>query len=136
MDFNAEELPLELLAHLSDPLRRPTALFCSNDRLAMIVIRGLRHAGLSVPGDISVLGFDGIPLGEWLSTALSSVATPNREIGRHAWRHLARQLGLPDSDAANLVPFKLPHSVRTGATIAPYIEPAARMTALEPENPA
>ena len=144
MDFNAEELPGSLLAHLSDPLRRPTALFCSNDRLAMIVIRGLRHAGLLVPGDISVLGFDGIPLGEWLSTALSSVATPNREIGRHAWRHLAKQLGLPDSkaidEAANEanepIPFKLPHNVRTGATIASYIEPAARMAALEPENPA
>jgi DNA-binding LacI/PurR family transcriptional regulator len=140
LDFNAEDLPPALLAHLSDPSRRPTALFCSNDRLAMIVMRGLRHAGLSVPHDISVLGFDGIPLGEWLSTALSSVATPNREIGRCAWRHLASRLGLPaetdDSGNAGPIPFKLPHSLRTGATIAPLIDPAARTASLVSENPA
>jgi DNA-binding LacI/PurR family transcriptional regulator len=102
----------------------------------MIVMRGLRHAGLSVPRDISVLGFDGIPLGEWLSTALSSVATPNREIGRCAWRHLATRLGLPGDTSAGPIPFKLPHSVRTGATIAPLIDPAARTASLVSENPA
>jgi DNA-binding LacI/PurR family transcriptional regulator len=138
LDFNAEDLPPALLAHLADPARRPTALFCSNDRLAMIVMRGLRLAGLSVPGDISVLGFDGIPLGEWLSTALSSVATPNREIGRCAWRHLALRLGLADGTdhGDDAIPFKLPHSLRIGATIAPLIDPAVRTAALVSENPA
>jgi DNA-binding LacI/PurR family transcriptional regulator len=136
LDFNADDLPPSLLAHLSDPARRPTALFCSNDRLAIIVMRGLRHAGLSVPHDISVLGFDGIPLGEWLSTALSSVATPNREIGRFAWLHLATQLGLTGDTTSGPIPFKLPHSVRTGSTIAPLIDPAATTACLVSEKPA
>jgi DNA-binding LacI/PurR family transcriptional regulator len=132
LDFNAEELPATLLAHFSDPASRPTALFCGNDRLAMVVMRGLRHAGLSVPDDISVLGFDGIPLGEWLSPTLSSVATPNREIGRCAWHHLASQLGV-QTGSAGPTPFKLPHSVRTGATIAQFADPAAAPLS---ENPA
>jgi len=132
LDFNAEELPSALIAHFSNPTTRPTALFCGNDRLAIVVMRGLRHAGLSVPDDISVLGFDGIPLGEWLSPALSSVVAPNREIGRQAWRHLATQLGLP-SESPGPAPFKLPHSLRTGATIAAVVDPAA---AFSSENPA
>jgi DNA-binding LacI/PurR family transcriptional regulator len=126
LDFNAEELPATLLAHFCDQASRPSALFCGNDRLAMVVMRGLRHAGLCVPDDISVLGFDGIPLGDWLSPTLSSVATPNREIGRCAWHHLASQLGL-QTEISGPTPFKLPHSLRTGATIAQFAAPAAAL---------
>jgi DNA-binding LacI/PurR family transcriptional regulator len=124
LDFNAEHLSPAMLAHFNNPATRPSAIFCSNDRLAIMAIRSLVQAGLSVPGDISVLGFDGIPLGEWLSPALASVVTPNREIGRRAWDYLARQLGLTEG-ATNLAtpasPPRLPHSVRIGATIAPFI---------------
>lgn len=120
LDFNAEELPLSLIANFSQAATRPGAIFCSNDRLAMIAMRSLIRAGLSIPGDLSILGFDGIPLGEWVSPALSSVVTPNRDIGRHAWQLLARQLGLADDhDSPSPSSLTLPHSVRLGATIAP-----------------
>ncbi len=114
--FNARELPDAVLAHLSAAATRPTALFCSNDLLAMVVMRGLARAGFSVPGDLSVLGFDGLAIGELLAPSLASVATPNRDIGRHAWRRLVERIdGARPADAALI----LPHSVRDGATIAP-----------------
>ncbi len=124
LDFNADELPPGVLASFADPSARPHAIFCSNDRLAIIAMRSLIRAGLSIPGDISILGFDGIPLGEWMSPALASVVTPNREIGRRAWQHLARRMGIThtgsphDAATPHDAGIRLPHSVRVGTTIA------------------
>ncbi|ALK29863.1 LacI family transcriptional regulator [Burkholderia plantarii] len=115
VDFNAPVLPNAVLAHLTSRTTRPTAIFCSNDLLAMVVMRALRDANFSVPDDISVLGFDGLAVGELLAPALASVATPNREIGRFAWRRLAERLAGETHDTPALT---LPHVVRDGASIA------------------
>ena len=64
--------------------QRPTALVCSNDLLAIRCIRAASLAGLKVPDDISVVGFDGIALGEDLTPMLSSVTQPNAGMGRAA----------------------------------------------------
>ena len=48
VDFNADELAPSVLAHLTSGPNRPTALFCSNDLLAMVVMRGLRRARLQM----------------------------------------------------------------------------------------
>jgi LacI family repressor for deo operon, udp, cdd, tsx, nupC, and nupG len=61
---------------------RPSALVCSNDLLAVRCLRAAALAGLRVPQDLSVVGFDGIALGEDLSPQLSTVVQPNREIGQ------------------------------------------------------
>jgi DNA-binding LacI/PurR family transcriptional regulator len=115
VDFNAEELAPSVLAHLTSGAKRPTALFCSNDLLAMVVMRGLRRARYSVPDDMSILGFDGLAVSELLSPPLASVATPNREIGCSAWRRLmARIAGADDGESLSC---RLPHTLRQGATI-------------------
>ncbi len=115
VDFNAPALPAAVLAHLTARATRPTAIFCSNDLLAMVVMRGLRAARFSVPDDVSVLGFDGLAIGELLAPPLASVATPNREIGRAAWQRLVERIsGLQHPRAA----LTLPHTVRDGASIA------------------
>ncbi|AOK30128.1 MULTISPECIES: LacI family DNA-binding transcriptional regulator [Burkholderia] len=116
VDFNAQALPPAVLAHLSAPATRPTALFCSNDWLAMVVMRGLRDARLTVPHDISVLGFDGLAVGELLAPPLASIATPNREIGRAAWRRLTERIAGEHHAPLALT---LPHTLRAGATVAP-----------------
>lgn len=65
---------------------------------------------------MSVLGFDGLAVGELLAPPLASVATPNREIGRAAWRRLAERIaGTRHAHPA----LTLPHAVRDGATVAP-----------------
>ncbi|GAB4087561.1 LacI family DNA-binding transcriptional regulator [Hydrogenophaga soli] len=60
---------------------RPTALVCSNDLIAIRAIRAARKAGLQVPADISITGFDGIALGEDLFPKLSTVTQPNTDMG-------------------------------------------------------
>jgi DNA-binding LacI/PurR family transcriptional regulator len=115
VDFNADQLAPSVLAHLTSGPNRPTALFCSNDLLAMVVMRGLRRAQFTVPADMSILGFDGLAVGELLSPPLTSVCTPNREIGFAAWRRLmARIEGADDGESLSLT---LPHALRNGATV-------------------
>jgi LacI family transcriptional regulator, repressor for deo operon, udp, cdd, tsx, nupC, and nupG len=62
----------------------PTGLVCSNDLLAIRSIRAVSLAGLRVPKDVSVIGFDGIELGRDLTPSLSTVVQPNAEIGSTA----------------------------------------------------
>src|SRR5260370_1373486 len=94
---------------LPDELDRDGPL---NDLLAMVVMRGLRRARYSVPQDMSILGFDGLPVGELLSPALASVCTPNREIGCAAWRRLMSRID--GADCAESLSLTLPHTLREG----------------------
>jgi len=112
IDFNADVmLPAELARLLAPP--RPTAIFCSNDRLALLTIRSLREMGLRVPEDVSVVGFDGLAMGQWLSPALATVAQPHRRIGADAAQALARRI------AGEVVPsITLPHRLLAGGTLA------------------
>jgi LacI family transcriptional regulator len=59
----------------------PTALFTYNDSQAVGAILGLNDAGLAVPGDCSVAGFDNIELSELVRPALTTVAQPIHDIG-------------------------------------------------------
>ncbi|MGF6603965.1 DNA-binding LacI/PurR family transcriptional regulator [Paraburkholderia sp. GAS448] len=117
IDFNADELAPSVLTHLTNGPSRPTALFCSNDLLAMVVMRGLRRARFHVPADMAILGFDGLAVGELLSPPLASICAPNREIGCAAWRRLISRIdGTYQSDAS--LALTLPHTLREGATVA------------------
>jgi DNA-binding LacI/PurR family transcriptional regulator len=63
---------------------RPTAILCMNDRMAMGVIQRLQAEGLSVPGDIAVVGFDDIPGAEYFSPPLTTVRQPAHKMGATA----------------------------------------------------
>lgn len=64
---------------------RPTALFCFNDRMAMGAYRAARHRGLTVPGDVSIVGFDDQPhIAADLDPPLTTVALPHAAMGRWA----------------------------------------------------
>jgi LacI family transcriptional regulator len=63
---------------------RPTAIICMNDRLAFGAYQALADAGLSVPGDISVVSFDDDPIAAWLRPGLSTAALPHEKMGRRA----------------------------------------------------
>jgi LacI family transcriptional regulator, repressor for deo operon, udp, cdd, tsx, nupC, and nupG len=62
--------------------RRPTAVFCSNDEMAIGLMRTLALAGIKVPQDISVAGFDDIEFAAMANPALTTVRQPRRELGR------------------------------------------------------
>lgn len=67
---------------------RPTAVFAGNDLAALGVLRAAREAGLRVPEDLSVVGFDDIPLAEWSTPALTTVRQPLTEMAAVAVRIL------------------------------------------------
>lgn len=71
---------------------RPTAIICGNDTLALGVIMGLSKAGLLVPQDISVTGFDDLELSSRLSPKLTTMFVDNKDIGRIAAEQLVRCL--------------------------------------------
>ena len=61
-----------------------TALFAMSDTVAVGAIRALKDLGLSVPGDISVVGFDGIDISRFTLPRLTTVEQPVEEIARHS----------------------------------------------------
>lgn len=63
---------------------RPTAIFAINDNTAMGALSALAQLGLSVPGDISVVGYNDIPIVSHLPTALTTVRTPFDQIAAAA----------------------------------------------------
>jgi len=67
---------------------RPTAIFACNDEMAAGVYKAAQRMGLSIPGDLSVVGYDNSPLASQLWPALSTIHLPVRDIGRQAARLL------------------------------------------------
>lgn len=63
---------------------RPSAIVCGNDVLAVGAIQGVRSLGLSVPGDVSITGFDNIELARVIEPALTTVHVPHRRMGQTA----------------------------------------------------
>ena len=62
----------------------PTALFCANDVTAMCAMAVAQELGLSVPGDVSVVGFDDIPEASLVTPQLTTVRQPLGDMGREA----------------------------------------------------
>jgi DNA-binding LacI/PurR family transcriptional regulator len=63
---------------------RPNALFCYNDMTAIGVLRAARAAGLAVPEELSVVGFDDIPFASYCEPPLTTIAQPKLEMGQQA----------------------------------------------------
>jgi LacI family transcriptional regulator len=75
---------------------RPTALLVINDMLAIAVMRAAGDLGLTIPGDLSVAGFDDIPFSSYTLPRLTTVSGRAEESGRDAVRLLLRRLAGPD----------------------------------------
>lgn len=71
---------------------RPTAIFCSSDQQAIGVLRACGDLGLDVPRDISVTGYDDIPLANLVMPRLTTVRQPIEAIARHALDRLVDRL--------------------------------------------
>jgi LacI family transcriptional regulator len=64
--------------------RPPTALFCANDLMALGALEALKEMGLSVPADVSLIGYDDQEMAQHTRPALTSILLPNAEMGRWA----------------------------------------------------
>ncbi|MGE0582921.1 MAG: LacI family DNA-binding transcriptional regulator [Steroidobacteraceae bacterium] len=74
---------------------RPTAIVARNDVTAVGAIQALKDAGLRVPGDVSVTGFDNIPLAGAITPALTTMSQPTEEEGNLAAEFLIARLERP-----------------------------------------
>lgn len=75
-----EKLAKELMT-LPEP---PTAIFAVSDEMAIGAIKGLRSIGLSIPEDVSIIGFDNLEMSYYSNPPLSTIAQPMTEMGRKA----------------------------------------------------
>ena len=123
-------LAAELLA---GPVQdRPTALLCANDQMAIGAIEYCRSAGIRVPEDLSVVGFDDVPIARLIAPALTTVGQPAREMGSAAANLLFARLdrGAGDDPAApeSLEPPLFSVTVQIRESVAP---PTAATTAVK-----
>ncbi len=83
-----------------------TALFAHSDLLALGAIRRFREAGLRVPDDVSVVGYDDLPVADYVEPALTTVHQPMQEVGAFAAGLLLAQLagGAAPAPGAHLLP--------------------------------
>lgn len=79
---------------------RPSALFCGNDLMAMGAISALQSNGLTVPDDVSIVGYDDIELAAYTSPPLTSIAQPKRKLGVMAAKTLIQRIENPDTPPA------------------------------------
>jgi DNA-binding LacI/PurR family transcriptional regulator len=85
-----------------------TAIFAANDHMAIGAIRAVEQAGLRVPEDVSIVGFDDAPEAEFLSTALTTVRQDFAEVTRLAVHRLVGSIeGRPPAERHRLVPAQL-----------------------------
>ncbi|MCA3184562.1 MAG: LacI family DNA-binding transcriptional regulator [Methylobacterium sp.] len=135
LDFLDTTPDAALLPLLSDD-NRPTALFCSNDVLALGVIGALKRFGARVPDDMSVVGFDGIDLGQMVEPTLCTVAQPARAMGERACEQLLnaiRNTPVDDPGAEHFLDFEIHHGGSLGP--APLIVgPIRPVKQLHPYN--
>jgi LacI family repressor for deo operon, udp, cdd, tsx, nupC, and nupG len=88
-DYEAGYLAMRQV--LGEP-ERPTAVFAAADQVAIGAYRAIAEAGLAIPDDISVVGFDGIPAAEFSNPPLTTIRQPLKEIGGRAFELLLELL--------------------------------------------
>jgi LacI family transcriptional regulator len=80
----APEIGYKPMCALLEKTRDFTAIFCFNDIAAIGAIRALKNAGLAVPGDVSVVGFDDIQSAAYSTPSLTTVRQPLLEMGKRS----------------------------------------------------
>lgn len=92
----------KLGGELLDLPRRPTAIICFNDKVAVGVLQAAADRNLSVPGDVSVIGFDDIDVSRSTTPKLTTVRQPLQEMGRMAVTALMRVLDGHQAEALHI----------------------------------
>ena len=82
--------------------RRPTAVLCSHDDIALQALRALHDMGVAVPGDVALTGFDDLPYAGWSQPPLTTVHQDAEGMGEQAARLLLRSLAAPGPAQARI----------------------------------
>jgi len=101
---NDEESVWAGLDHVFAGAETPTAILAMSDKIAMHALDWLRQHGIAVPGDVSVVGFDGVPEGAACEPSLTTIAQPIAEMGRRVVKAILENDG---SSSRQLLPVDL-----------------------------
>lgn len=104
--------------------QRPTGIITINDMMALGLMAGLHHAGLSVPHDISVIGMDNLVVTAYANPPLTSVAMPSREMAATMVRMVAERLADPTLPGREIL--FTPTLIERGSVAPPPATTAAR----------
>ena len=94
-------------AQLLQMTTRPTAVFCDNDEMAIGLINGLSQAGMRVPQDISVVGFDNIEMSAYTLPPLTTIRQHRDRLGRHAATALLARINAQQTPEDEVLPVEL-----------------------------
>ena len=97
----APEIGYKPMQALLDRSRDFTAIFCFNDIAAIGAIRALKDVGLSVPDDVSVVGFDDIQSAAYSTPSLTTVRQPLTEMGKRGAQVLLERIAKPEQGYAS-----------------------------------
>jgi LacI family transcriptional regulator len=100
---------------------RPTAVFAANDLVAIGLLQGFVTAGVRVPDDMAIIGYDDITFAAAAAVPLSSIRQPRSELGRRAAELLLAEIEADDNDGSHTheqVRF-MPELVARRSTLAP-----------------
>lgn len=80
---------MQQLLHLND---LPTAVFAASDMMAIGAMQAIQEAGLNVPKDLSIVGFDGIDVGQLIHPRLTTIRQDSRKMGAMAAHHILQMI--------------------------------------------
>ncbi|MBS5819655.1 MAG: LacI family DNA-binding transcriptional regulator [Enterococcus gilvus] len=83
--------------------KKITAIFCGNDEMAIGCYQAVYEAGLKIPEDISVVGFDGLEVSQYMVPPLTTVFQPSTEIGFSAAKFLVDAINFPSQRIPNKI---------------------------------
>jgi DNA-binding LacI/PurR family transcriptional regulator len=92
-----EHSGMAAMTSLLERTERPTAVYVASDEVALGALKAARIAGVAVPGDLSIVGFDDLAVATFVEPALTTIRVPAREIGRVAARALMQAVSASTS---------------------------------------
>ena len=100
----AEAAHPDIAAYLGQADQRPQGIFAASDVIAMSALRALAEQGLSVPGDVRVIGYDGLAMGEQTVPRLSTISQDLTEGAAHLVDMLLRRIAGEETQSVVMAP--------------------------------
>lgn len=91
-EFFSKENGYEAMKHILELEEQPTALFCASDMLAIGAMQAINEIGKSVPEDYSIVGFDGIDVGQLISPRLTTIRQNSDKMGKIAGNSILQMI--------------------------------------------
>jgi LacI family transcriptional regulator len=88
----SKENGYEAMKHILELKEQPTAIFCASDMLALGAIQAIKENGKSVPEDYSIIGFDGIDVGQLMTPRLTTIRQDSTKMGKIAANQILQMI--------------------------------------------